>query len=532
MIKLENLKVPAHEAAPNLAAFAADALGISESRIEKVKVIRRSVDARRRSAHFVYSLAVSVRGEAALISRGTAVYSEPERYVFPYSAGGSEECPVIVGMGPAGLFAALELAEAGFKCVLLERGRDVSRRRADVERFWRTGELDETSNVQFGEGGAGTFSDGKLTTGVNDVRMRHIMETFVKYGAPEEILVSGKPHIGTDILATVVRNMRERLISLGCDVRFETTFIRPETEDGALCAVTVRGPEGEYGIQTKRLILAPGNAARDTFEELEKSGLVLEAKPFSVGVRIEHRQADVDAARYGEAATLGTLPPSDYKLAAHLENGRSVYTFCVCPGGYVVAAASEKGGVVTNGMSEYGRDGENCNGGLLVSVTPEDFGGSYKKAIEFQRELERAAYSAGGGSYSAPAQTVGDFLAHRKSVAPGKILPTYRPEVTWCDLWDVLPRFVCESIEKALPELDRKIRGFASPDAVLTAAETRSSCPVRIKRENGAAVGMTGVYPCGEGAGYAGGIMSAAADGIKAAERVCADILAAGKADK
>ena len=525
MIKLSNLKVSAHIGEQSIAAASAKALKIPEKDITEIKILKKSVDARKGEASFVFTLALKVKNEAALIKKGVQEYIAPEKYEFPYKNVKTEKHPVIVGMGPAGLFAALTLAEAGVQCIVLERGRPVEKRTADIEKFWQTGKLSETSNVQFGEGGAGTFSDGKLTTGVNDTRISYILEEFVKYGAPADIIYNGKPHIGTDKLRTVVAAMRKRLIELGCDIRFENKFEKPIIKNGKLTAVEVTSANGRYMIETDRLILAVGNSARDTFENLDDCGLIMEAKPFSVGVRIEHLQKDIDAAQYKQAATLGTLPASNYKLAVHLKNGRTAYTFCVCPGGYVVAAASEYGGVVTNGMSEYARDGENINGGLLVSVSASDFDDSFVKAIEFQRKLEEAAFKSGGENYCAPAQTVGDFMAKKPSKGPGKVKPTYKPSVKWCNLWEVLPDFVCESIFEALPEMDKKIKGFSSEDAVLTAVETRSSCPVRIKREDYKTVGIEGIYPCGEGAGYAGGIMSAAVDGIRCAEKLCSEIM-------
>ena len=523
MIRLNDIHTPVRPEPETAAHLMEERLGVP---VHNARILRCSVDARRKSdVRYVCSLAAETDDEARAILAGAEKYEPGESYVFPYADVTAEERPVVVGMGPAGLFAALCLAEAGVRCLILERGQPVERRSADVRRFWSGGGLDPASNVQFGEGGAGTFSDGKLTTGVNDRRMRYILERLVSFGAPEDILWLGKPHIGTDRLRDVVRRVRERLLELGCDIRFGSRLADIRTEDGRLRGITVESAGERHDLPCSRLILAPGNSARDTFSMLESRGVALAAKNFSVGVRIEHLQADVDAAQYGEAATLGTLPASDYKLAVHLKGGRSVYTFCVCPGGSVVAAASEEGMVVTNGMSEYARDGENCCGGLLVSVTPEDYPGDPTAGVEFQRRLERAAFRAGGGDWRAPAQLVGDFLKKRPSAGPGRVKPTYAPGVRWCDLHEALPDFVCRALEEALPQMDRKIRGFASPDAVLTAVETRSSCPVRILREEMESVSVAGLYPCGEGAGYAGGIMSAAADGVKCAERVCRDLI-------
>jgi len=526
MIKLSNISVPASEGDGGLLRAVAARLGADERDIEELRILRRSVDARHKGGvSFIYTAAAAVRDEETFIENGAAPYIEEDAYAFPYCFSDIRETPVVVGLGPAGMFAALCLADAGVKCVVLERGKTVEERAADVKRFWTDGVLDTESNVQFGEGGAGTFSDGKLTTGINDVRTRFVLEKLVSFGAPEDILWLSKPHIGTDRLRTVVASVRRRLTELGCDVRFGSRVSDIFCENGAIAGLEVSAGRDKYRLPAKNVILAPGNSSRDTFEMLRARGVKLSAKSFAVGFRIEHRQRDVDLAQYGRAATLGTLPASDYKLAVHLPDGRTVYTFCVCPGGSVIAAASEAQGVVTNGMSEYARGGENCNGGLLVSVTPDDFGGDPMSAVEFQRELEAAAFYAGGEDYRAPAQRVGDFLRNRPTARAGKVRPTYLPGVRFCNLRDEFPDFICESIAAALPQMEKKIRGFMSEDALLTAIETRSSSPVRIDRENGESVSTPGLFPCGEGAGYAGGIMSAAVDGVKAAERVCEKLM-------
>lgn len=526
MIKISNLRLPAAEGNGGLRAAAAERLGIPPSAISSLTILKRSVDARHKGGvFFVYTLALSSDMEAEILQankENVSLFVPEKPYFFPYAGISADMRPAVVGMGPAGLFAALCLAEAGLKPIILERGKPVEARTIDVEHFWKTGELDTGSNVQFGEGGAGTFSDGKLTTGVNDARIRFVLQKLAAFGAPEDILYLSKPHIGTDRLRRVVAAMRHELIRLGCDIRFGHKLDSLGFENGCLKEIGVKSDDGAYTIDARQLILAPGNSARDTFEMLKRCGVRLSPKSFSVGVRIEHLQKAVDAAQYGQAATLGTLPASDYKLAVHLKNGRSVYTFCVCPGGSVIAASSEPGQVVTNGMSEYARDKVNCNGGLLVSVTPEDYPGDALAGIRFQQALERSAFTHGGGDYKAPAQRVGDFLMRCPSVKKGAVSPSYRPGVSWCNLWDVLPAFVCQAIAEALPQMEKSIRGFSHPDAVLTAVETRSSSPVRIDREAYQAAGLKGLYPCGEGAGYAGGIMSAAVDGIRAAEALCA----------
>ena len=475
MLRIDNLKLPVGAKEDKLRAACAHALRVSEEALVSVHLLRRSIDARE-GVKLVCSCAVEVKNESGVLRRcknkNVQPYA-PKKYTPPAPVSAPEVSPVVIGAGPAGLFCALLLARCGARPILLERGRAVEQRKRDVEHFWRTGELDLTSNVQFGEGGAGAFSDGKLNTGTKDLRHGYILEEFVRFGASEDILVDAKPHVGTDKLYVVLQNLR-----------------------------------------------------RDTFEMLQKRGVPMEPKPFAVGVRIEHRQRDMDLAQYKEAAGRYGLPPTSYKLSCHTEKGRGVFSFCVCPGGEVVAAASEEKCVVTNGMSEFARDGENINGGLLVSVTPEDFpSGDTLAGVQFQRELEDAAYRLGGGNYAAPAQRVEDFLKHRPSTGAGKVVPTYLPSVRWCDLHGCLPPFVCEALEEGLPMLGRKLRGFDAPDAVLTAVETRSSSPVRIVRDNlSFRSALRGLYPCGEGAGYAGGIMSAAADGLRVAEMILEEL--------
>ncbi len=525
MIKLEGLRLPPGGGGADLRVQAARLLRLRPEDIRDLRVLRRSVDAREDVA-VIYTVCVAVDNEAAVLRRcrgkkASRLKPEPG-YRVPHSAPRfpPEIRPVVVGAGPAGLFAALVLALAGQRPILLERGRPVEARKADVERFWSTGELDLASNVQFGEGGAGAFSDGKLNTGTKDPRHRFILERLVSCGAPADILMDAKPHVGTDYLHVVLRNLRRELAALGADIRFEARLTDVRADGGTLAGISVESLEGPGELPCRNLILCPGHSARDTFEMLYSRGVPMEAKPFAVGVRIEHRQADCDAAQYRQYAGHPGLPASTYKLSCHLPNGRGVFSFCVCPGGEVVAAASEPERVVTNGMSEFARDKENINGAILVNVTPEDFGGEGfpLAGIAFQRKLEEAAFTLGGGGYRAPAQRVEDFLARRPSAGPGQVRPSYRPGVAWADLHACLPPFVAEALEEALPLLGRKLQGYDAPDAVLTAVESRSSSPVRILRGPDGQSALRGLYPCGEGAGYAGGILSAAADGMRAAE--------------
>ena len=525
MLLIQNLKLPAGAGPEDLKCAAAKALGVSPADILELSLRRQSIDARKKSdVHLVCTAAVTLYNSKEnailrLAPKGVSRLDETS-WLPPVSGRFLPHPPVVVGMGPAGLFAALTLARAGQPPIILEQGRPVEERTRDVEQFWSGGPLSPVSNVQFGEGGAGTFSDGKLTTGVNDPRIAHVFDVFVSHGAPEDIKWSHKPHIGTDILRDVVRSMRRELLSLGADIRFEHRLTGLEQTNGQLAAVRVDSPDGRYSLPCEALILAPGHSARDTFQMLYESGLPMERKPFAVGVRIEHSQEAVSRAQYGDF--WDRLPAADYKLACHLPSGRSAFTFCVCPGGQVVAAASAPGQVVTNGMSLRARDGANINGGFLVGVNPDDFGGDDPLAgVRFQEHWERAAFEKGGGNFHAPAQLVSDFLAGRPSTGPRSILPTYRPGVAWTALDGVLPNYVLATLKEALPIFDRKLRGFAHPDAVLTGVETRSSSPVRILRDGAfQSPALRGLYPCGEGAGYAGGITSAAVDGIKAAEAV------------
>ncbi len=520
MIRLYEVRLPLGYTREDLLAACARRLGLSPERIG-AELVRRGVDARRgRSVCWTCTVDVTapgVREERLLRRAGKAAPAQPYHYEFPHGYARAER-PVVVGAGPAGLFCALSLARAGARPIVLERGGDVESRTLAVERFWAGGAFSPQTNVQFGEGGAGTFSDGKLTTGIKDPRARQVLLELHRAGAPEDILVDALPHIGTDRLRLVVKNLREELLALGAQVRFFTQVTDLMIRDGRVRGVVLETGEE---LPAGAVILAPGHSARDTFRLLLRRGAAMERKPFAMGVRIEHRQAFISRTQYGPAAD--RLPPAPYKLSTHLPDGRGVYTFCMCPGGVVVAAASEPETVVTNGMSVLARDGENANSALLAAVSPEDLaGGDVLAGMALQQELERAAFRLGGGGYRAPAQRAEDFLLGRASRGFGDVTPSYRPGVTPAELGALFPDFLTRALRAGLSALDRRLPGFAQPDAVLTGPETRSSSPVRLLRDGTyQSVTLPGLYPCGEGAGYAGGIVSAAVDGLRVAEAVC-----------
>lgn len=544
MIEVRNLELPlsAGEAGGErvIAAAVARRLNVDVAEIREVLLRKRSVDARKKSnVHFVATVWVSlaVRGavatnestERSVIARlgdpGVSLAQEPLPLSLPRLAVPPNVRPIVVGTGPAGLFAALALARAGAQPLVLERGRPVAERVRSWDAFVETGALDPESNIQFGEGGAGTFSDGKLTTNTKDARCRLVLETLAAAGAPEEILWQAKPHVGTDRLRGAVRSIRREIESLGGEVRFRTRLVDVVIDQVSLTVkgVVTDGSRGREELAAESVILATGHSARDTFEMAHARGAHLIQKPFSIGVRIEHAQAMVDRAQYGSAASHPALGAAEYKLSCHLASGRSVYTFCMCPGGEVIASPSERGGVVTNGMSYFARDGVNANAALLVNVGPADFGDPHPLAgVEYQRRWERAAYELAGSTYRAPAQLVGDFLSGQPSSAPVSVQPTYSLGVEYGDLSGCLPDFAIASLTEAIPLFDQRMRGFGARDAVLTGVETRSSSPVRILRGEDMQSNLRGLYPCGEGAGYAGGIMSAAVDGIKCAEALLA----------
>jgi len=530
MLRITELKLPLNHPENMLKTAILDRLGISAEKLITYTIFRQGFDARKRNAILlVYTLDIETTNEPAILNR---LQDDPHISVTPdntyhfvtQAPRNLASRPVIIGTGPCGLFAGLILAQMGFRPIILERGKEVRERTKDTFGLWRKGVFNPESNVQFGEGGAGTFSDGKLHTQIKDPNHygRKVLTEFVKAGAPPEILHVSKPHIGTFRLVSVVEQLRATIESLGGEIRFQSKVDDILIDNGQVRGVTLAGGET---INTNHVVLAVGHSARDTFKMLYDRGVYIEAKPFSIGFRIEHPQSLIDTCRWGSNAGNPLLGAADYKLVHHCSNGRSVYSFCMCPGGTVVAATSEPGHVVTNGMSQYSRNERNANSGIVVGITPDDYPGHPLAGIDFQRRLEAAAFKLGGETYEAPGQLVGDFLAHRPSSQLGSVQPSYTPGVHLCDLSSALPEYAITAIREAIPAFDKKIKGFAMKDAVLTGVETRTSSPIRIKRnEYYQSLNVKGLYPAGEGAGYAGGILSAAVDGIKVAEALALDM--------
>ncbi|PRR86761.1 NAD(P)/FAD-dependent oxidoreductase [Clostridium luticellarii] len=521
-IRVNNLILNINEDMSELKSKAARKLGINVDDIEKFSILRKSIDARRKNnIKFNCSVEVSCQEEEKLVlrtgNRDVKLEKRIEDTIVPGNKKMSSR-PIIVGMGPAGMFAGLFLAEEGYRPIVVERGEKIEDRTKTVNKFWTTGELNLESNVQFGEGGAGTFSDGKLTTRIKDRRCDFILDAFSRYGAPNEILYDGKPHIGTDNLKLVVKNIRNRILELGGEILFNSRLEDLVIEDKKLKEIIVNGAR----MHCENLILAIGHSSRDTYEMLFKKGVHMEPKAFAIGVRVEHLQHMIDVNQYGKFAGNPKLGPADYRLTYKSRNGRGIYSFCMCPGGEVVAAASERGELVTNGMSYYKRNLENANSAVVVTVGEDDFeGNSPLKGMEFQRYYEKLAYKLGGGNYAAPVQLIRDFLKERVSTGLGSVKPTYRPGYEFRDLRLCLPAEVVSGLQEGFVHFERKIKGYAKGEGVITGIETRTSAPVRIIRSSDLeSISVSGMYPCGEGAGYAGGIISAAADGIKTAEGI------------
>ena len=538
-LRINDIKLPLDHSQADLNAAVVEVLGIAEADLLEVSVYKRAYDARKKSAIcLLYNLDVVLNGdiENTVLTKfagSSKIMSSPDTtYKFVAYANADfpnaqQQRPIIIGFGPCGILAALVLAQMGLRPIVLERGQDVRVRTQDTWGLWRKSTLNTESNVQFGEGGAGTFSDGKLWSQIKDRFHygRKVLTEFVKAGAPEEILYVSKPHIGTFKLVTMVEKMRAEIIELGGEIRFGSRVEKLHIDNDQATGVTLASGES---LHSRHIVLAIGHSARDTFQMLFDAGVYIEAKPFSIGFRIEHPQSVIDQARFGTFAGNEILGAADYKLVHHGKNGRSVYSFCMCPGGTVVAATSEVGRVVTNGMSQYSRNERNANSAIVVGIDPEkDYPGHPLAGIDLQRKLEERAYEVGGNNYDAPAQLVGDFMRDKASTQLGAVTPSYKPGIKLCNLREVLPPFAIAAIREAIPEFNKQIHGFAMNDAILTAVETRTSSPICIKRDTLSlqSINTKGLYPGGEGAGYAGGILSAAVDGIKIAEAVAKDLL-------
>lgn len=525
LLELKGLKQNVEEKEEALSKMILKKLKADAGDIKSYRILRKSIDARKKGRiYFIYNIAVEVADDKALTKKvngkDICLYREFKYTFSDYGKEIIENRPIIIGCGPAGLFSALVLAENGYNPLILERGRDIDRRTLDIEFFMEGKGFTEKSNIQFGEGGAGTYSDGKLTTRIKDPRISYVLEKFVEFGAPKEILYENKPHIGTDVLKKVIKNMRKHIEKLGGQILFDSQVTNIIEKSGIACGVVI---EEKGDIASNAIICAIGHSARDTYEMLYKKGFAMEAKPIAIGVRVEHFQEMINQAQYGIYAGHFRLGAADYMLTHRSEStGRSVYTFCMCPGGIVVAAASEKNKLVVNGMSYHKRDGINANSAVVVTVHPKDYGHCHPlSGIGFQRYWEEKAYNLGGGGYSAPVQLISDFLKDRPTKKLGKIKPTYKPDVTFAELKKCLPDYVTIALKEALTAFDKRLKGFACGEGILTAIETRTSAPLRIiRKENMESVNLANFYPAGEGAGYAGGIMSSAVDGVKAAEAI------------
>lgn len=524
MIRVNNIHLPLDYSESTVRKKVSKQLGVNPKSILSCSLFRRSVDARKKdNIFFLAAIDVELDINEEKVCRKAKNVSVVEPYNYNIPKGNTKSSPLVVGMGPAGLFAGLILAQSGANPIIIERGCDVDKRTEDVNKFWTDGVLNTASNVQFGEGGAGTFSDGKLNTGTKDSRQRKVLAEFVKHGAPNEILYNAKPHIGTDKLKETVKNIRNEIISLGGTVLFETQLVDIATENNCVKSAKIIQNGKTEIIETDNIILAIGHSARDTFEMIYNKNIPIEPKSFSVGARIEHLRENIDKSQYGSFAGNKNLGAASYKMNVHLQNGRGVYTFCMCPGGKVVNASSEENMLVTNGMSEFARNEINSNSALLVSVSPKDFKSDSPLAgVEFQRKLEQNAFITGGNNYNAPVQRVEDFMRNTITTSIGEVNPSIGPDYTFADINKILPDYICDSMKLGITEMGKKLKGFDCGDAILTAVETRSSSPIRILRnpETLESILIKGLFPCGEGAGYAGGIISAAVDGIKCAEKI------------